>query len=422
MFDDGLRVANLCWDGESFAPPPSSAAVPRLEGQFALAFEEDGRAVLARDRYGSNKLFFAIRDRSLSTASFISDLLAKGFTLDDVYSVPPGHTVGFDGASLSCERWFELTEPAASTSVGIGAIARDIRGALDRTFTRLGETFRDREVAVCLSGGLDSSLIAALATRVFPKVRAYSYSLGGVSEDASYAERMAAHLGVPFHFVPATPDDIFGALDVALAYGQDWRDFNVHCAIVNELLAREIRRTSGEGALVLTGDLMNEILADYTPIEHRGRTYYALPKLDPGALRMVLIKGLDAGDREIGVFARHGLDCLRPYCLVLDRYLQLPGPFLGEERAKQRLVAEIAGDLLPSFIMGRTKVRAQIGSDAPSSGILPLFVDSGRDSKWLRDAWRRVMNVGEDRALDRFLRAGSYRSAGAHPLARTRSS
>src|SRR2546422_1077515 len=38
---------------------------------------------------------------------------------------------------------------------------------------------------------------------------------------------------------------------------------------------------------------------------------YRLPKLPPGALRAALVRGLDAGDREVGIFNHHGIDVLQ---------------------------------------------------------------------------------------------------------------
>ena len=210
------------------------------------------------------------------------------------------------------------------------------------------------------------------------------------------------------------------AIEDALCYGQDWRDFNVHCAIVNELLARAI---AGDAAahgddkppLVLTGDLMNEFLADYTPVSYNNRDYYRLPRVSPGELRAVLIRGLDAGDREVGIFNHHGIDVIQPYGLLIEQYLQLPESYLGEERAKQRLAKEVGGDLLPGFVLERTKVRAQIGSSTQASGILGVLMRRGYDPTWLRKAFCHLFMVKEETFLNQFIRAGRYRFISEFP-------
>ena len=230
-------------------------------------------------------------------------------------------------------------------------------------------------------------------------------------------------MGIRVEFIPATRDDILGAVGDAIVYGQDWRDFNVHCAIVNEIIGRHLAAhppASGRRRLVLTGDMMNEIVADYTPISYGGKDYYALPRVDVDQLRLILIKGLDAGDREIGVFHRHGLDAIQPYGLVLDAYLDVTGPHLRGDAPKQQLVREVGGDLLPGFVLERKKVRAQIGTSERPTGILPILVESGRDSAWLRQAWCRRFGIGEEAQLNRFIRAGCHRFAVAYPQGRAK--
>ena len=74
-------------------------------------------------------------------------------------------------------------------------------------------------------------------------------------------------------------------LDTVLVEGIDWRDFNVHTGLVNAVLAQAIAGAATDGqAIVFTGDLANEFLADYESEEYRGTTYYRLPRLSPAAL------------------------------------------------------------------------------------------------------------------------------------------
>ena len=161
--------------------------------------------------------------------------------------------------------------------------------------------------------------------------------------------------------------------------------------------------------------LMNEILADYAPVWYGGKEYYPLPKLELDELRFVLIRGLDSGDREIGIFNQHGLDVIQPYGLVLDQYLQLSRSFLGNEGSKQALVRAIAGDILPPFIFDRVKVRAQIGNSKEPTGILPVLVEGGCDSKWLRSAFCELFKIKEEKFLQRFIRVGRYRFISEFP-------
>src|SRR5262245_47081549 len=109
---------------------------------------------------------------------------------------------------------------------------------------------------------------------------------GGANEpeDVRYARRVAAELGVPHRIVRVTADELVSHLDVALGYGQDWRDFNVHCALVNAAIGSALVG-AGDRPVLLTGDGMNELMADYSPVTYRGQQYYTLPQIETARLR-----------------------------------------------------------------------------------------------------------------------------------------
>lgn len=179
------------------------------------------------------------------------------------------------------------------------------------------------------------------------------------------------------------------------------------------------RRTARPAGAALcpeaAGDLGNEFFADYASVFYGGREYYPLPKVDKGSLRTVLVRGLDAGDREVGVFAHHGLDLIQPYGLLADTYLDIPAFLLAEPQFKQRVIREVAAGLLPEWIFSRPKVRAQIGDSQCLAGILPTLAGSGRESVWLRQAFRDAFRIEDDGFFNRFIRAGVYRSLHRFP-------
>lgn len=436
MLDSMLRIQNFAWAEESLAVVQDAeylvagkGLIPRWVGQFALAMKADAgrRIVLIRDRLGINKLFYAIHESGrITVGNYLIDLVEKGIPFECIFSVPAGHrlVVYPSTRSLSLARYYRPVLNNQGNGGGLDEWATEIRETLDMWFGKLASAFHSRQVWVCVSGGLDSGLIAALAKKYFRHLAFYTFSFqdssGMVSEDAQYAERLAQYLNAPWRLVTATSWDIERCVEKALLYGQDWRDFNVHCAIVNELLAEAMEREARAGAfkpvpLVLTGDLMNELLADYSPVMYGQKEFYALPKLDPEALRFVLVKGLDSGDREIGVFGRHGLDVIQPYGLVAELYLALPTLFVREPDAKQRLARGVGGDLLPGWIFGRPKVRAQIGDSLLPRGILPVLVDAGLGSKWLRKRFNDLFRIRDMVVSHQFIRAGNYRFIKEYP-------
>jgi hypothetical protein len=155
----------------------------------------------------------------------------------------------------------------------------------------------------------------------------------------------------------------------------------VHAGLVNAVLAEAVAATKACEPIVFTGDLANEFLADYHEEIFHGETYYRLPRLSPGTLRASLVRGLDTSNREVGVFAAWGLPIVQPYAVAVDAYLDLPDSFLRLPDAKQQLCRSVFGDLVPSYVYERPKVRAQIGDAKAGDGVLPNCIDRGVDTE-----------------------------------------
>ncbi|MGH3901303.1 MAG: asparagine synthase-related protein [Pseudonocardiaceae bacterium] len=422
MLESHLRVPNICWKADDFDPldvESGMVVAPNeyadLTGRFATARQDGDRVLLTRDKLGLNKLFFAIDPvQGVVVANYLIDLVDGGIPFHAVYSVPAGATieVNLGRREIAIHRHYSLPRTAGSRA-DPARVLKTIGERLNRHMELIAETFRDAKVVICLSGGADSGLVAAHAREHFPTAVAYTYTYADAtlapSEDAVFAEQLAAHLGLRFRLVKASPREVVTAVRRAICAGQDWRDFNVHCAIVNEILAGEIAAdvahdTQNHRTVVLTGDLMNEILGDYAPVRYRNTVYYQLPALNPDRLRISLVRGVQTGDREVGVFRSHGLDVVQLYALVVEELLQLPSSIV-----KADVVHALAGDRLPAQIYGRPKARAQIGDPEVRRGILPLLVDSGRNSRWLEDEFCDIFKVSDRSMLRRFIRAGVYR-------------
>ena len=426
--DDNRHVANFVWRGERVSHAGEwleSDDVERhaFSGQFAFeGVDRRGRSVLARDRLGVNKLFFTVADGSLRWSNFLVDLRRRGVALNEIWSVPSGHSVHIGDTSEEFElrRHASLAYHQGNGALTIEEYARDIREGLEKTFERIESVVGDRPVYVTMSGGLDSTTIAALARQYLPHVQGVTFSLTDRdnqqdSEDARFAMRVADDLDIPIRLVRCTTESMMELLDDVLLYGQDFRDFNVHCGLVNAVLGQEIaatRASTGGGSearpVLLTGDTMNELMADYSAVEVDGRLFYELPRLDKGRLRKFLVNGLDSGDREVGIFARYGLDTIQPYALCAELYTALPGSLIADDDAKQTLVREVMGDRIPEYVLDRPKVRAQAGDAAAGQGILGAFARAGIDQAALTSRFARLLDATLD-DTKQLIRTGFYR-------------
>lgn len=413
-------VTDFVWQDGWCAPRPGRA--PDLEGggalwgQFALHGQVDGVEVLARDRLGVNKLFFAVTPAgSVESSNYLVTLLQRGHPLADIWSVPPGHVVRIAPRAgeyrLAPQPVLAPIAPAAT----IEALGTEVRRALGTTFERLADLLRGRQVFVTLSGGLDSTVVALLAREYLGAVTGVTFTMDGAARgsDLSFARLVADHAGIPLEVVHTTPEEVFDLLDSVLVHGQDWRDFNVHCGLVNAALGRALQaRLAGDDPeprpVVLTGDTMNELMADYSPVVYRGVSHYGLPRVSMDRLRRSLVAGLDAGDREVGIFNAFGLDVIQPYALTADALLTVPASVLAAPRAKQELMRAVMGERVPAAVYERPKVRAQVGG-SEVGGTLAALVDRGIDGAWLKTRFAELLGV-EMRALQGLIRGGQYRA------------
>lgn len=205
--------------------------VPELNGMFAFALWDDRERALylVRDRYGIKPLFWQRDGDHLRFASEIkallvdprvrrrvslqalSDYLALGYVpgpqtaFEGIQEVPPGHwmRVGPDGSTTLRRYWdlrFEEDEALRGDEVAVRALE-----LMDEAVQR--RLVSDVPLGVLLSGGLDSSAVAALMSRHLREpIRTYTVGF----EDASFDERGAArrvahHLGAIHREVVVTP-------------------------------------------------------------------------------------------------------------------------------------------------------------------------------------------------------------------------
>lgn len=430
-----MQVSNFIWVGDQPARESEFSTadalcpvLPKISGQFAIEIEKkDGSYVLVRDPLGVNKLFFAVEEGSIESSNFLMNLVVRGHQLEEIYSVPSGHSITIDPArrTLKLSKYSKLSfNENGSNLRSIEDYALDIRERMAEVFSRLRKALAGRPIFVTLSGGLDSTTIAAATREYLGEFTAVTFAMdhgdgdAASSEDLHFAKRVAADLGVPMETILATPEDVESLLDVALVYGQDWREFNVHCALVNAKIASYLaERYVSKGSkrpVILTGDTMNELMADYSPVMFRGKEFYSLPRLPPQKLRRFLVSGLDAGDREVGIFSYYGMDVVQPYAMLVDVYASLPAAYVQKADAKQCLVRKVMGNKIPAEIYGRPKVRAQVGGSQEVGGTLRALIDAGLTDDRLRQRFAELFNCVED-ARDRLIQAGYYRFTSTFP-------
>jgi len=409
VLETHLPVTNMCWTPAEgvHAGPVTPDIAGAVTGRFADVHQDGDQVIALRDPLGLNKLYTGFHpDAGVIAANYLIDLIQAGVSFTDTYAIPPGSVVTLDPQHRTgAARRFAVLPGRAGSDRPVEDLTAEVAALVDQGMRHLAAAHPGLPVAICLSGGADSSVIASYTRRHFPHAIAYSYCLDAwpLSEDATAARAVAAHLGLPFRLVRADRQALLDTLPSAIVHGQDWRDFNVHAAVVNEVLATAIATDHPGGALVLTGDLMNEFLADYTSVAYGGTDYYRLPRLPPDRLRVHLARGLQTGDREVGVFTAHGLTVVQPYGWAAAQLLALPEPV-----SKPQLMTALARGTLPTEVLQRPKVRAQIGDRSAETGVLPQLLHAGIDQRGLEARFRNALGIGSPLELHSTVRGGVH--------------
>ncbi|MFQ5507763.1 MAG: asparagine synthase (glutamine-hydrolyzing) [Leptospirillia bacterium] len=306
--------------------------VTRLNGMFAFAVYDQGNGLtppslfLARDRAGEKPLYythdragfrFASELKALPDISRDFDLhalnhyLALGYVpgerciIQGVRKLPPAHVARLDLSdfSLSIRRYWQPPENRPDADIDPETLLNDVERLLqDAVRTRL---VSDVPLGVLLSGGLDSSLVVAMAAQAQGKpVKTFTIANPGTPYDESHHARVVAeHFGTEHHELAVDA----GALDTL----DDIAPF------VDEPLA--------DSSLLPT---------------------FIVSKLVRSHVTVAL--GGDGGDELFGGYATYR-NALRDQA----RMRFLPGPFL-------RLVARMAA-MLPAGIRGRNRAASLYG-------------------------------------------------------------
>ena len=207
--------------------------IHRLRGMFAFAIwdSREQRLVLARDRMGEKPLYLYENDEKIIFASEMKALLASGHVpfelepasvnlyfhyqfvpeprtaLKRVKKLPAAHMMIVDVAPWRVRevRYWSMEDAPKLR----GDPAELIRARLDEVMRIVIRS--DVPVGVALSGGIDSSAVTALAARHYPgSLSAFSVGYPGrpASDERSKAAAFARHLGLPFHDIELSTDDM----------------------------------------------------------------------------------------------------------------------------------------------------------------------------------------------------------------------
>ncbi|WP_166820399.1 asparagine synthase (glutamine-hydrolyzing) [Thalassoroseus pseudoceratinae] len=229
--------------------------VARLDGMFAFVLATKDRVIAARDPLGIKPLYVAEFEEGLA---FASELKAfDGLGLKSIQAIKPG---GMFDSIDGFRQWSRIPHGAADIDPGVNieAIYRELRLVLEDAVRKW--MVADVEVGSFLSGGLDSSIIAALAAKAIDRpLKTFSVGVEG-SPDLLAARQVAEHIGADHYELTFTPQDLADALPHVI-YHLESADVDLVRSAMPTHFATTLARRHVKATL--TGEGADELFAGY---------------------------------------------------------------------------------------------------------------------------------------------------------------
>ncbi len=411
------------------------ACLDRFVGMFAFAIYDsrDKELTLVRDRFGIKPIYWTQQGRVILFASELKalisqrsdnrvnhrsldqwwlyrnvDALTTATLIEGIQKILPGQLARIRNGQIEAHRWYSAASHVSEDQYR-ALQALPVQQVVDRVEEQLDEAVRlrlvsDVPVGTFLSGGLDSSLVTAMAARHSSQLAGFHISIAGHSEldESRFAGSLADKLRIPFVPLELTADN-FRACLAHVTWLEDMP--LTHANSVGYYLISQVARRHGT-IVVLTGEGADELFGGYAWSYRRQRLLRRLkPWLDrlPERVQKVLtlLVYLQAG---LPVNA-HQFRALMPSTIgVLDQYMRMDAlerctqayGFLDDAAAREisgSMLADLADFLTPLLRrLDRTTMGASVEARVPfldhrlvhTAINLPLKWKVGRyDDKWI---------------------------------------
>jgi asparagine synthase (glutamine-hydrolysing) len=349
-----------------------------LDGEFAFVLYDgnDDTFFVGRDPYGVRPLYMSNDGSKYCFCSDIEPMKNLGFT--QINNFTPGNTAHID-SQLHIDYFNYHTIKRITQDDHITEFYDLLCKAVHKRVVTC-----ERPVACLLSGGLDSSLVAALSARICREkgtvLETYSIGLKN-SEDLRYAAKVAAHIHSKHTEIICTEDDFYNSIPNVIKDLETYDTTTVRASVGNWNVGKYIKEHS-EAKVILNGDGADELMGGYM-------YFHACPsseEFDEECKR--LLKNIHYFDvlRSDKSISSHGLEPRTPYLdkELVEYYLNIPIEIrnhTGLKRQEKYFIRSVINqkdpDLLPKEVLFRKK-------EAFSDGV------SGLEKSWYEIIQDRV--------------------------------
>ncbi len=289
------------------------AALPKLNGMFSFALydSEEKSVYIARDRFGIKPLYYykdvgkfvfaselgsLLKDKSIKRELDYEALYhylsfnfipAPNTIFQNIKKLEPGHYLKLTGNRLEVERWYDVRETKMlGEMLSLDDAKKDLRAIMEDSVKK--RLIADVPVGAFLSGGIDSSIVVALAAKHATKPLE-TFSIGykdeGMYDETAYAKKVAQLYDTEHNEIKLGHADILDALPGVLdAFDEPFADSS---AIVQNMVCKAAGRRL---TVALSGDGADEVFAGYR--KYLGEYYQRFYLMFPGVVRKLLIEPL----------------------------------------------------------------------------------------------------------------------------------
>jgi len=335
--------------------------ISRLEGMFSFAIFDNIRKqiLLARDRAGEKPLFYHLAQGTLHFASELKALLADsrlprrinpdsldcylamGYVpgerciLQGYNKLPPAHALSFDLQRGTANVWRywqvpDLTPEAAAGQVDEFDLLNELETLLEDSVRR--QLVADVPVGVLLSGGVDSSLITAMAVRSSSQVKTFTIGFPGHGslDETEHARLISRYFGTKHTELVAQPT----TADVIPLLARQYDEPTVDSSMIPTFLVSQLVRQ--HCTVALGGDGGDELFGGYG---HYSRLLWMQGRL--GRIPLSLRKAISFGAEKLPVGLK-GRNWLQGLGVDLQHGLPLIANYF-DATTRRQLMAQHAG-------------------------------------------------------------------------------
>ncbi len=260
------------------------SCLEKLNGFFAFAIfdKAENSLFIARDRVGIKPLLYYQDEDKFLFASEMKSLLEYGipreineealrmylelnylpapFTmLKGIRKLEPGHWLTIKGREVNSQQWYHIPKPGEKVFNGnYDDAKKTLQGTLDESVMR--RLVADVPLGAFLSGGIDSSIVTALASRHVEQLNTFSigYRDDKFFDETHYAEVVAKKFKTNHTVFSLTQNDLLDHLPDILNYIDD--PFADSSALPVYILSKETRKYA---TVALSGDGADELFSGY---------------------------------------------------------------------------------------------------------------------------------------------------------------